>query len=158
MNNDAILQSFRDAFPDLDLEITSLPVDEHVIALPADRVHAAVAILVEQFGIYHLSTITGQDRDENLELFYHFWQGHGLTLRTSLPYDAPVIPTVTDLIPGATFYEREVCEMLDVTFEGHANLEPLFLPDNWEGGAPLRKDFVVPPVEGGLDVDKEAAA
>jgi NADH-quinone oxidoreductase subunit C len=36
-----------------------------------------------------------------------------------------------------------VAEMLGVTFEGHPDPRPLLLPDDWEGGAPLRQDFAV---------------
>jgi len=63
-----------------------------------------------------------------IELLYHFWDGGGLTLRTSLPREEPHIATLTDLIPGAAFYEREVSEMLGVTFDGHPDLRALLLP------------------------------
>ena len=49
------------------------------------------------------------------------------------------IRTVIDLIPGATFYEREIVEMLDVVFEWHPVSGLLVLPDGWYGEAPLRK-------------------
>ena len=39
------------------------------------------------------------------------------------------------------FYEREVAEMLGVTFDGHPDPGLFLLPDDWEGGAPLRKDY-----------------
>ena len=62
-----------------------------------------------------------------------------MTLRTVLPRQSPVIPTLIDLIPGAAFYEREVVEMLDVVFEWHPVSGFLVLPDGWYGEAPLRK-------------------
>jgi NADH:ubiquinone oxidoreductase subunit C len=78
---------------------------------------------------------------------YHFWLGRGLTLRCVLPYDAPYLESVRDLIPGAAFYEREAAEMLGITFrpacDQQAGGDPsrFILPDDWEGGAPLRHDY-----------------
>ena len=101
-------------------------------------------LLVERFDLRHLSTITGQDTASEIELLYHFWDRQGLTLRTLLPGQEPHIATVTDLIPGASFYEREVSEMLHVTFDGHPDPRPLLLPDDWNGEAPLRTEFSPP--------------
>jgi Ni,Fe-hydrogenase III component G len=53
----------------------------------------------------------------------------------------PNVPTITDLILGAVLYEREVHDMVGVTFEGHPDLSPLILPEGWpEGVYPLRKE------------------
>ena len=72
-------------------------------------------------------------------LLYHLWHGRGLTLRAVLPRDGAHIATLTDLIPGAALYEREVSEMLGVTFDNHPDPGTLLLPDNWDGEPPLRQ-------------------
>jgi membrane-bound hydrogenase subunit beta len=123
-----------------------VPVDECFVTLPSTRLRQAVETLLEM-GVWHLSTITGQDVDDRIDLLYHFWDGRGLTLCTSVLRKDARIPTLTDLIPGASFYEREIGEMLHVTVEGHPALEPLFLPDDWNGEAPLRREFTLPPAE-----------
>lgn len=132
-----ILQALREAFPAETIEARPTPVDETFIELPPDCVHRAVQVLIERFDLRHLSTITGQDTGSEVELLYHFWGGRGLTLRTSLPREKPHIATLTDLIPGAVFYEREVSEMLGVTFDGHPDPRPLLLPNDWPGETPL---------------------
>ena len=144
MNLPRILELLREALPAARLEVQTVPIDEHFISLPPDNLHAAVRALLERSDIYHLSTITGQDVDGQIELLYHFWEGGGLTLRTSLPRDRARIETITDLIPGASFYEREIAEMLGVTFLGHPNPQPLFLPEDWKGDPPLRREFSLP--------------
>jgi NADH-quinone oxidoreductase subunit C len=58
-------------------------------------------------------------------------------LRTRLPHETPAIATLTDLIPGAAFYEREIWEMLGVDFEGHPDLSLFLLPEDWDGVPPL---------------------
>ena len=92
-------------------------------------------------GIWHLSTISGQDKGDGLEVMYHFWFGRRLTLRCELPYEDPHLASLCDLIPGAAFYEREVAEMIGVTMDGHPDPRLFLLPDDWEGGAPLRRDY-----------------
>jgi NADH-quinone oxidoreductase subunit C len=132
-----------------DLDVRVVPIDEVWVTLPATCLRPAVEALIERCGFTHLSAITAQHVDSAqdvegvIELLYHFWRGRGLTVRIVLPAHDPRLPTVTDRIPGAAFYEREVAEMLGVTFEGHPDPRPLLLPDDWEGGAPLRQDFCV---------------
>ena len=136
-----LLAELQALFPEHDLEGRSVPSDDLFVTIPADGLHPAVRLLLDKFDLYHLSTITGQAREENLELLYNFWDQHGVTLRILLPYDALAMPTLTDLIPGAAFYEREVQEMLGVTFEGHPDPQRLLMPDDWEGEHPLLPDL-----------------
>ena len=92
-------------------------------------------------GFGHLSGITGLQSGDSFELLYHL-SGGGvlLTVRVNLPLKNDVIPTITDIIPGALLYEREIHDLFGVKFEGHPNLEPLILPEDWPGGAhPMRK-------------------
>jgi NADH:ubiquinone oxidoreductase subunit C len=139
MNLDLILEALQDRFPAGTLETQAVPTNDTFVTLRADCIRPAAEVLVERFGLRHLSTITGQDTGSEIELLYHFWDGQGLTLQVSLPRDEPRIATLTDLIPGAAFYEREVSEMLGVTFAGHPDLRALLLADDWDGGPPLRQ-------------------
>jgi len=139
MNVELILESLRETFSTEPLEPQAVPIDETFVTLPPDCIHAAVQVLVERFDLRHLSAITGEDTGGEIVLLYHFWDGHGLTLRTSLPRQDARIATLTDLIPGAVFYEREASEMLGVAFDGHPNPHRLLLPDDWAGEPPLRR-------------------
>ena len=129
---EAILQVLRETFPTETIEVQVVLMDETFVVLPPNCIHHSTEVLVKRFDLRHLSTITGQDTGSAIELLYHFWDDGGLTLRTLLPRDEPHITTLTDLIPGAALYEREVSEMLGVTFDGHPDPRPLLLPDNWD--------------------------
>jgi len=137
MNIELMLESLRETSPTEALEPQAVPIDETFVTLPPDCIHAAVQVLVECFDLRHLSAITGEDTGDEIVLLYHFWDRHGLTLRTPLPRQNARITTLTDLIPGAAFYEREVSEMLGVAFDGHPNPRTLVLPDDWAGEPPL---------------------
>ncbi len=136
---EALLAAWQEAFPELELTAETLPREEMVFTFPPEDVIPAARILMKQFKVTHLSTITGDDTGEGIVLLYHFWAQSGITLRTLLPYDALQLPTLTDLIPGAAFYEREAWEMLGVTFEGHPDPQPLLMPDDWEGEHLMRR-------------------
>ncbi|MFF2380211.1 NADH-quinone oxidoreductase subunit C [Streptomyces sp. NPDC058108] len=65
-----------------------------------------------------------------------------LLVRTTVPHSAPVLASAVSVYAGAGWHERETHEMFGVTFEGHPSLDPLLLPEGFEGH-PLRKDFVL---------------
>ncbi|WP_390898938.1 NADH-quinone oxidoreductase subunit C [Streptomyces cynarae] len=65
-----------------------------------------------------------------------------LLVRTTVPHEAPVLPSAVDVYAGAAWHERETHEMFGITFEGHPALDHLLLPEGFEGH-PLRKDFVL---------------
>lgn len=111
----------------------------------ADDLMAAVAgLLVKRMGT--LTAITGLDlgpESGELEVLYHFCTGALIvTLRVRLPRDGAAVPTLSEIIPIAETYERELQEMLGVTVVGLRNKARLYLPDDWPAGVyPLRKDF-----------------
>jgi NADH-quinone oxidoreductase subunit C len=89
----------------------------------------------------------GQTRRVQLSwLIWSYPRGVRTLLFTSLK--TPRIPSGVYLFPSAVWFEREVWEMLGVTFEGHPDLRRL-LTDYGFNGYPLRKDF---PVGGHLEV------
>lgn len=65
-----------------------------------------------------------------------------LLVRTRIPRDTPVLPSATGVYRGASWHERETHEMFGIDFPGHPGLDPLLLPDGFEGH-PMRKEFVL---------------
>jgi NADH:ubiquinone oxidoreductase subunit C len=76
-----------------------------------------------------------QDRFELVYLFYSMDQKAWVRIKTLADAEAP---SVTPIIPGANWYEREVFDLFGIRFEGHPNLTRIMLPDTWEGH-PLRR-------------------
>lgn len=116
------------------------------VTLAADRLLPAIESLLDADWGY-LAAITGLDlgpETGEIEVLYHFCQGPAvLTFRVRVPRSAASVPTVCGLIPSASFYERELSEMLGVEVQGTSDPRRLFLPDEWpEDVYPLRKDFV----------------
>jgi formate hydrogenlyase subunit 5 len=112
------------------------------ILLKPERHRDAISLLLKQVDDMELSTITGVDLGNEIELNYHMACGGTVTLKNRVSREKPVTRTITDILPGANLYEREVFDLLGVTFEGHPNLERLMLPENWpKGDYPLRRDW-----------------
>jgi len=58
------------------------------------------------------------------------------------------VPSVVSLWRGADFQEREIYDLMGITFEGHPNMKRLFLWDGFQGH-PLRKDYILEVPGGG---------
>jgi NADH:ubiquinone oxidoreductase subunit C len=142
MDREAVLETLREACgPDCLAWEVGLG-DELVVQLTAGRLRGAVEALVERHDLRHLSAITGLRTSAGLQVLYHFWQQGGLTLRVDCPPEAGGLPTLTDLLPVASWYEREVHDLFGLRFSGHPDLRggvtpPLLLPDDWQGPPPF---------------------
>jgi NADH-quinone oxidoreductase subunit C/D len=80
--------------------------------------------------------------DSDFSMVYHllsFDRNSDIRVKIPLKGERPSTATVTDLWPSADWYEREVWDMFDITFEGHPHLLRILLPPTWEGH-PLRKE------------------
>jgi membrane-bound hydrogenase subunit beta len=102
----------------------------------------------------HLAVIAGNDLGDQIELLYIFSVFYGekfgeymVTIGVSLPKSDLAVPTITDMIPGALFSEREKQEFFGVTVTGIPDGRRLFLPEDFPQGVyPWRKDETgVPP-------------
>lgn len=125
----------------LDISVKS-PRQMFVTVAPENLIEA-MKFFKQDLGLYHLSTITGRDTGEKLEALYHLaMEGLELTVRSQTERANPKLPTITPVYPGAVFYEREVHDLVGIDIEGHPDLRPLVLPEDWPQGIyPLRKDW-----------------
>jgi len=96
----------------------------------------------------HLSVVSGADTGDAIRLLYHFsiyyGRKHGeymVTFAIMLPKTDLTVPTISDLIPGAVFTEREKQEFFGIRVVDIPDSRRLFLPDDFpEGVYPWRKD------------------
>jgi NADH-quinone oxidoreductase subunit C len=113
-------------------------------SVPVERVKAVLRASRDDLGCRHLSAMSGVDSGPTLGVVYHLSARGGfvLSIRTAVPRDAPRMPTVTDIFPGANMYEREIHDLFGITFEGHPDPRRMLLTEEWPADVyPLRKDF-----------------
>lgn len=97
----------------------------------------------EAYQFNMLRNLTAVDYVEYLEVVYHLYSlplRHAITVKTRCTPADPRIPSVTPLWPSANFQEREVYDLLGVTFTGHPDLRRILMPDEFTEH-PLRKSF-----------------
>ena len=137
--------------------LPDLKTDGGTVGLPAFRVRRerlleACALLCgdPEFRMDYLTCLSGVDYPERIEVVYHLFSiphpGRGLVLKTAAPKaepdGRPWVPSVTAVWAGANWHEREVFDLLGLEFRGHPDLRRILLPEGFDGGFPLRKDFV----------------
>jgi len=103
-----------------------------------------VGLRVKRLG--YLSAIVGLDlgpEANEMEVLYHFCPGDAIIgLRVRIPRQGGAVPSLSEIIPSAEVFERELHEMFGIEITGLRNTERLYLPERWpEGVYPLRKDF-----------------
>jgi len=108
------------------------------LIVPSDKVPIACQRVAAIPGLYHLSTMTGYDKGESIEILYHFWQGRRFVdVRTSVPKVAPRLKSISSLVAAATLYEAEIQDILGVSFDGNPfQGKRLLLPDTYPAEAP----------------------
>ncbi len=105
-----------------------------------------------------LSNLSGVDypKLQVIQVVYHLFSyplRHWMVLKVNAPRDNPVVPTVSDVWRAADWQEREVFDLLGVTFTGHPDLRRILMPEDWPGH-PLRKDFVEPQEYHGISTSR----
>ena len=107
-----------------------------------------------------LSNLSGVDypKREVIEVVYHLYSyrhRHRFVLKVGAARDNPVVVSVAAVWSHAEWQEREVFDLLGVTFDGHPDLRRLLMPEDWPGH-PLRKDFVEPEEYHGISTSRES--
>ena len=152
--NDVLAENLLKKFPEA---VRSLDVDtargEVSVSVQASRLLDVARYLYEapEAAFNHLTDICSVDYPEDqdrFEVVYHLHSlplGQRLRVKARVTEDHPSISSVTGIWKGAEFLEREVYDMMGITFTGHPDLRRILMPEDYAEGYPLRKDF---PAEG----------
>ncbi len=111
-----------------------------------EQVVAAAEYVINQLGGRFLITIGTDDRqargDFCVSHIFSLDQEHlYVTLQIRLEPQQPQLQSITGLIPGASWAERETQDLLGIKFLDLNDPRRLILPDDWpEGIYPLRRD------------------
>ncbi|MEX1178997.1 MAG: NADH-quinone oxidoreductase subunit C [Nitriliruptor sp.] len=136
LGDDAVL-GIVDAYGTTTVEVAA----EHWLAV-AELCHGDELLAYDMFDC--LMGIDARDAGFDVVLvIYSTSTGSRLALRTRCPggREAPTLASLTPVLRGADWSERETWDMFGIEFEGHPGLAPRLLTvENFEGW-PLRKDF-----------------
>jgi NADH-quinone oxidoreductase subunit C len=154
-----IYELIKERFPGKVLEVSDRKPEPFAVVEPT--------AIVEIGGFLHddvdlamdcLSNETGVDYKDRIEVVYHLFSykyRHGCVLKVKLPRDNPSVATVEEIWRAANWMEREIFDLLGVTFTGHSDMRRILMPEDWPG-YPLRKDFVEPLEYHGISTVRES--
>ena len=121
-------------------------IDEQIVNIPIDELHSKVSELKSE-GYEMLIDLTVVDwyrkRDDRFELVVNLLslsRNKRTRILSTISNEKLECKSLTDIFPGANFFEREAFDLYGVIFSGHPDLTRILMPDDWVGH-PLRKDF-----------------
>lgn len=140
---EALQAAFGDAIEDV---VTFR--DEITVAVSGGQIADICRYCLQTRGMEYnlLSDVTGIDyfpQEPRFAVAYHLYSlihNRSLRLKVYLPGDDPTVPSVTPVYPTANWFEREIYDLLGVTFTDHPDLRRILMPEDWDGH-PLRKDY-----------------
>ncbi len=147
----------RERFPDEEIRAEIFRGDLALSIRPSALLPVARFLRDDQLNfdyIVHVSSIdwlsagAPWENGPRFEVVYEFYsisRRHRIRIKTRIPEEACEVDSLTPLWKGANFMEREVYDMMGIRFVGHPDLRRVLLPDDYDEGYPLRKNF---PVEG----------
>jgi Ni,Fe-hydrogenase III component G len=101
----------------------------------------AVGVLRDKFSIVQLAVIVGEDVRDAFLCNYIFTGPKVVVLQLRIEREKPSIPSLSQLIPGAIVYERELKDLFGIMPVGHPDLRRQAVPEDWPADVyPLRKD------------------
>lgn len=102
------------------------------------------------FSFIDLCGVDWPAREKRFDVVYHLLsprKNHRIRVKVATDADTPV-PSISDIFPAATWFEREAYDFYGILFDGNPDLRRI-LTDYGFQGYPLRKDF---PLTGFVEV------
>lgn len=92
---------------------------------------------------YRYVIVSAMDSKEGYELIYHYSDdktGWIMSLNVMLAHDNPEVESMTPVVYGIEWIEREIMDILGIKFLNHPKPERFILPESWpEGDYPYRR-------------------
>lgn len=125
--------------------ISKLREDRIILESDVSKFKDLMKKIKNMYSSYLTSLVAIDIPEEKIfELKYNIWVidlRKMLTIKVRISREKPVIPTVTDIFPGAMPFEQEVYDLLGIFFDGNTNLREHFFKPTDVKGYPLRKDW-----------------
>jgi len=129
--------------------------NEFYLCVAPKDLHQVLTVLRDHPGcLFHqLIDLCGVDypsRPVRFDIVYHLLgMKHNHRVRVMVAVaDGDVVPSIVEIYPSATWFEREAWDMYGVAFDGNTDMRRLLTDYGFEGH-PLRKDF---PLTGFVEV------
>ena len=155
------VEQLKNNFEDVILHVKTFR-DETTVIVAAEKIVDVMLFLRSTPGLVYnfLSDISAVDyypndygddfngekfdfRPERFGVAYHIYSmlyNRRLRVKTFAMEEDPIVPSIVQVWPAANWLEREIADLMGVTFEGHPDQRRLLMPDDWDGH-PHRRDY-----------------
>lgn len=128
------------------LEIVDEKGDKIVVKTQSNKIREVTNDIISSgFRFVHLTAIDFTSQRGAIENNYFFFDPQlklNIIVKTDLESTEPKIDSISDIVPGAIWAERECNDLFGIKFSGHPDPRRLVLSDDWPQGIyPLRKNF-----------------
>lgn len=132
-----VVEELRSKYPGIEVS------EQGTLIVPLDTLVEFMRDLKENYGFNYLTNVTAADYMEYFETVYDVsivGEPHMFHIKTKVDRNNPVVPSMVPIWGGAIWQEREVYDLMGITFKDHPDLRRILLDDEWKEH-PLRKDY-----------------
>lgn len=144
MNREEVLKDLQERFKGDIVEVFDKSPKRVYIEINPAAIRKVGSYIFKDLGA-RFNIASGVDCHFHLEILYHFTIEEInllISLRVKLDREKPEIDSLATEFEAANWIEREMNEMLGITFREHPDMRRLLLADDWPKGVyPLRSDY-----------------
>ena len=144
MKRKEILKEIKNKLKDDIIDFFDKSPKRVYIEIKPESIRKAAQYMFRDLGA-RFNIASGVDLRKHMEILYHFIIEDInllISLRVKLNKSKLEIDSLAPMIEAINWIEREMWELLGITFKGHPDMRRLLLSDDWpEGVCPLRADY-----------------
>lgn len=144
MDKQEFLNNSKEKFPDAVRETIVLKRNRATIEIDSSAILEISEYLLSELDMRFIIA-TAVHTKRGIEILYHYaddTDGNIFNINVILPVENPQIESLANRISAANWIEREMHEIMGITFTNHPEPETLISEGNWaEGVYPYRKDL-----------------
>lgn len=144
MDKQTFLEHIKSQFPEKVKDTKVLKQNRVTVEIEPTAILKVAEYLYRQV-MFRFIIASAYHTKQGIEILYHFSDdesGNIINIHVILPEEKPEIESLANMLSGANWIEREMHELLGITFLNHPEPEKLISDGNWaEGVYPYRKTF-----------------
>ena len=144
MSREEILKDVKKKFKEDIIDVFDKSVKRVYIEIKPESIKRVANYIFRDLGA-RFNIASGVDVRSHMEIVYHFTIEEInllISIRVKLQKPNLEIDSLAPVFEGANWIEREMNELLGITFKGHPDMRRLLLAKEWpEGVYPLRRDY-----------------
>ncbi len=144
MDKQNFIENIKSQFPAEVLDTEVLKTKRVLVKIKPEAITQVTEYLYKSL-MFRFIIASAYHTKQGFEILYHFSDdksGNIINIHVILPQENPEIESLANMFSGANWIEREMSELLGITFRNHPEPEKLISDGNWaEGVYPYRKNF-----------------